>query len=83
MKLDKVEFTRDEIDRIVSKVKKYFESELNHEIGGFEAEFLVDFFSKEIGSYFYNKGIADAQSLFTNQAEEISYLIQDLKKTIG
>ena len=83
MKLDTVEFTRDEIDRIVSKVKKYFETELNQEIGGFEAEFLVDFFSKEIGSYFYNKGITDAQSLFTNKAEEIGYLIQDLEKPVG
>jgi uncharacterized protein (DUF2164 family) len=82
MKLDTLEFTKDEIDRIVSKVKKYFETELNQELGGFEAEFLVDFFSKEIGSYFYNKGIADAQNLFTNKAEEIGYLIQDLEKVV-
>lgn len=43
-----VEFTREEKALIVEKLQKYFESELNQEIGQFDAEFLMDFFSEQI-----------------------------------
>ena len=49
---------------IVSKIQKYFTEELRHEIGGFEAEFLLDFFSHQVGNYFYNQGLADALQAF-------------------
>ena len=75
-----IKFSNDETDRIVAKVKDYFNSELDQEIGGFEAEFLIEFFAKEIGSYFYNRGLYDAQNLFTEKSEEITYLIQELEK---
>ena len=75
-----IKFSKDESDRIVSKVKKYFSDELDQDIGGFEAEFLIDFFAKEIGPYFYNRGLSDAQILFTEKAEEVGYLIQELEK---
>ena len=80
--MSEIKFSRDETSRIVSKVKKHFIDELDQEIGGFEAEFLIDFFAKEIGSYFYNRGLSDAQNLFTTKAEEIGYLIQELEKPV-
>ncbi len=75
-----IKFSKDEKDRIVSKVKAYFNDELQQDIGGFEAEFLIDFFTKELGSYFYNRGLFDAQQLFTEKAEELGYLVQELEK---
>ena len=78
--MSKIKFSKDETDRIVSKVKKYFNDELDQEIGGFEAEFLIDFFAKEIGSYYYNRGLSDAQILFSEKAEEIGYMLQELEK---
>ena len=72
-----IKFSKEEIDRIVSKIKVYFNDELDQEIGGFEAEFLIDFFSKEIGPYFYNRGLSDAQALFSEKADELSYLVQE------
>lgn len=78
--MSEMKFTRDETDRLVSKVKQYFADELDNDIGGFEAEFLIDFFAKEIGPYFYNRGLSDAQLLFSEKAEEIGYLIQELEK---
>lgn len=76
-----IKFSKDETDRIVSKIKSYFNDELGQEIGGFEAEFLIDFFAKEIGPSFYNQGLFDAQTLFTENAEELGYLVQELEKT--
>lgn len=78
--MSEIKFTKDETDRIVSKVTKYFNSELDQEIGNLEAELLIDFFAKEIGSYFYNQGLFDAQTLFTEKTEELGYLFQELEK---
>ena len=78
--MSEIKFTKDETDQIVAKVKAYFNDELGHEIGGFEAEFLIDFFAKEIGPQFYNRGLSDAQRLFAEKADELGYLIDELEK---
>ncbi len=75
-----IKLTQDETDQIVSKIKKYFADEFDQDIGGFEAEFLIDFFAKEIGPHFYNRGLSDAHSLFTEKADEVGYLVQELEK---
>ena len=38
--MSEIKFSKEEVDLLVSKVKNYFSSELDHEIGAFEAEFL-------------------------------------------
>ncbi|MEH6625239.1 MAG: DUF2164 domain-containing protein [Motiliproteus sp.] len=75
-----IKFSKEEVDRVVSKVKGYFNDELDQDIGGFEAEFLIDFFAKEIGPYFYNRGLSDANTLFSEKVDELSYSIQELEK---
>lgn len=80
--MSEIKFTKDETDRIVAKVKAYFADELDHEIGGFEAEFLMDFFAKEIGPHFYNRGLSDAHTLFSEKANELGYLIDELEKPV-
>ena len=75
-----IQFSKDESDRIVHKIKAYFNDELDQDIGSFEAEFLIDFFSKEIGAHFYNLGLSDAQTLFSEKAEELNYLVQELEQ---
>ena len=56
---DIVSFSPEEKAHLVEKIKVYFARELGQEIGGFDAEFLLDFFSAEIGKHFYNKGLND------------------------
>lgn len=78
--MKEIEFSKDQKERVVSKVKAYFSKELHQDIGAFEAEFLIDFFAKEIGSYFYNRGLFDAQQVFNEKMEDLSYLLQELEK---
>jgi uncharacterized protein (DUF2164 family) len=66
---------------VVHKLKKYFDTELNQEIGQFDAEFLLDFFSKEVGSYFYNQGLQDAGTLFQEKVEDIMHNLYELEKS--
>ncbi|QFU77054.1 DUF2164 domain-containing protein [Halioglobus maricola] len=77
-----IKFSQDEKDRIVAKIKRYFDDELGQEIGNFEAEFLIDFFAQEIGPSFYNSGLHDAHALFTEKSEEIGYLVQELEQAV-
>ena len=78
--MNNIKFSKNETDKVVQKIKAYFNDELDQEIGSFEAEFLIDFFSKEIGPHCYNLGLSDAQILFSEKAEELNYLIQELEK---
>ena len=65
---------------IVAKLKKYFEQEMHQEIGQFEAEFLLDFFSKEVGGYFYNQGLQDAGKIFEEKLEDVQQNLYELEK---
>jgi len=74
-----ITFTEDEKFTLVDKIKNYFENELSQEIGQFDAEFLLEFFSKEIGGYHYNKGLRDAQDVFKERVESITDAIYELE----
>ncbi|WP_406828768.1 DUF2164 domain-containing protein [Microbulbifer sp. ARAS458-1] len=83
MTVKEIEFTKDQKERMAAKIKSYFMDELQQDIGGFEAEFLIDFFAKELGPFFYNRGIYDAQQVFLEKAEEVGYVIQELEQPEG
>ena len=74
-----IEFSSQEKEILVSKVKQYFENELSQDIGQFDAEFLLEFFSKEIGIYHYNKGLRDAQDVFKSRVESVTDAIYELE----
>ncbi|MEH6565279.1 MAG: DUF2164 domain-containing protein [Halopseudomonas sp.] len=78
-----IEFSKEQKERMVGKVKAYFQDELQQDIGGFDAEFLIDFFAKELGPSFYNRGIFDAQQVFNEKLEEAAYVIQELEQPEG
>lgn len=65
---------------VVLKLQKYFEDELQQDIGGFDAEFLLDFFSKEVGGYYYNQGLADALKSFELKMEDVGEAIFQLER---
>jgi len=78
----KIQFSSAEKQEIVARVKRYFEQEMNREIGGFEAEFLVDFFAEELGGYFYNRGLYDAQVIVAAKLEEVSDALAEIEKPV-
>jgi len=75
-----IKFSDNEKALIVAKVQRYFESELDQEIGQFDAEFLVDFFSEQIGAFFYNRGLYDAQTILSSKLDDIADSILDLER---
>jgi len=81
--MNKIQLSKDQKERMVGKIKTYFQDELQQEIGGFDAEFLIEFFARELGPSFYNRGIFDAQQVFAEKQEEAGYLIQELEQPEG
>ena len=76
-------FTRTEKDAIIRKIQSYFSKELEQEIGSFEAGFLLNFFTEEIGPYFYNLALRDAQAILSRRMDDISGAIDELTKPFG
>jgi len=75
-----IEFTRDEKSIIARKIQLYFQEELEQEIGQFDAEFLLDFFAEEVGSFFYNRGIYDAQAVLEDRLQNITEALYEIEK---
>ena len=75
-----ITFSSDEKAIIVRKIQRYFSEELRQEIGRFDAEFLLDFFATEVGGYFYNRGLYDAQALLSDKLEDMQDAIFQLEQ---
>lgn len=75
-----VDFSKQEKAILVQKIQRYFEDELEQELGQFDADFLLDFFTKEIGVYFYNRGLYDAQAVLDSKLEDIKDAIYQIEQ---
>lgn len=75
-----IEFTREERRLIALKLQAYFRDELDHGLGALPAEMLLDFLGAEIGPFFYNRGLYDAQAVVAKKAEDISESIAGLER---
>ena len=80
--MDKMEFTSEEKAQMVQKVNMYFREELDQELGGFQAEFLIDFFAEEMGGFFYNRGLYDAETVMSEKLRDISDELMQLEKAV-
>jgi len=78
-----IEFSKDEKEALVEKIRTYLIDELGQEIGHFDAEFLLDFFGEEIGKYFYNRGLYDAQAILEGRMDAITEAIAEMEKPIN
>ncbi len=75
-----IKFSDDEKKLIVGRVQLYFQEELGQELGSFDAEFLLDFFAEEMGAYFYNRALYDAQAIMQRRLEDFGEAIFELEK---
>ncbi len=74
-----IQFSAEEKAAIVRRIQLYFDQELRQEIGRFDAEFLLDFFTGEIGGYFYNRGLYDAQAALSSRLDDLNEAIVQLE----
>jgi uncharacterized protein (DUF2164 family) len=75
-----IDFTKEEKAALVDKIQRYFQTELDQEIGQFDTEFLLDFFSEHLGAYYYNRGLYDARSILEQRLVDITEAIYEIEK---
>ena len=76
-----IRFSREEMADIKARLRPYFRDELEMELGDLPAEMLVDFLAREIGPYFYNRGLYDAQAIVSQMSETVSEAIAGLERS--
>ncbi len=74
-----IKFTVNEKTLLIDKLQRYFMKELEQELAQFDADFLLDFFTEELGAIYYNRGLYDAQALMSEKLELISEQIVELE----
>ncbi|MBW8284714.1 MAG: DUF2164 domain-containing protein [Rhizobium sp.] len=81
--MPKLDFSNEDQATIVAKVQDYFLTEFELDVGRFEAEGMLQFFAKEIGAHFYNRGLYDAPAGTTGNSYAINHPIYPLDQTPG
>ena len=76
-----IAFSREEPAAITAKLRTYFRDELDIDLATLPAEMLVDFLGREIGPFFYNRGLYDAQAVVAAKAEDIGEAIAGLERS--
>jgi uncharacterized protein (DUF2164 family) len=66
-----IEFPREARSRLVESIQRYFSEKLDSSIGNLDAEFLLEFFVKEIGPAIYNQAVRDAQAVLQDRVVEL------------
>ena len=57
--------------RAIASIRRYFDENLDIEIGDFKAELVLDYFLAEHGPTVYNQAIADARSFFDERSADL------------
>ncbi|MGD9488153.1 MAG: DUF2164 domain-containing protein [Calditrichaceae bacterium] len=57
--------------RLIESIKRYFEENMDQEIGDLKASLFLDFCIKEIGPSVYNKAIADARDHMLEKVHDL------------
>lgn len=75
-----IQFTKEERTAIGGRIRDFFAKELDQDISQLQAEMVLEFFGGQIGGWFYNRGLTDAQAVVTAKAEDISDAIYALQR---
>jgi uncharacterized protein (DUF2164 family) len=75
----KIKFSTPEKQFLVEQLQGYFNKELDQELAQFDGEFLLDFISEQMGAYFYNRGLQDAQTILNSKIDTITEAIDEIE----
>lgn len=73
--MPKIELPKDTRDTAARTLSKYLKDELDLEVNGFDAVFLLDFVIERLGPLFYNQGLYDAHAILAKKTDEIGEAI--------
>ena len=75
-----INISRKNKDKITQDIQQWFRENLDQEIGNLDAEFLLDYFTENLGGLYYNQALSDVHSLIAEKTESFADSIYDLRK---
>jgi len=78
--MSNIAFPAQQKEQLIQKLQKYMSAELEIELGQFDADFLLDFISKQMGSHYYNQGLYDAQTVLVDRMDSLTDAIYQLEQ---
>ena len=78
----RIELPKETRETLARALTKYLKDELDFEVQGFDAQFLLDFILETAGPHIYNQGLFDAQALVKRRLDEIAEAVYELEKPI-
>jgi len=80
--MSRIMFEKPDREAILRRLTGYLKDELDVEIGGLDAEFLLDFVSETLGPRYYNQGLQDARTALTKRMDEFGETLYELEKPV-
>lgn len=68
------QLTKEQETVVASILQRYFEAETDFELTHIGALQLIDFLNENVGKYYYNKGIADAEAFLSEKVSDLVML---------
>jgi len=68
----------DQKDHVKNQLIRFFDKELDEEIGVIAAESILNFFLQQVGPTLYNQGVSDAKLALEKRIEDLNYDLDDL-----
>jgi uncharacterized protein (DUF2164 family) len=72
--------SQQQLQQLAPVLQHYLSSELQLEVGTFDAQFLLDFVASQIGRQIYNQALEDAQQALSQRMESLQAAIWELEK---
>ena len=75
-----IEFDRATRGDLAHLLRDYLKRECDVEIGGMDAEFLLDFVTEKLGPRFYNQGLRDAAVALARRMDVLTEALEELER---
>ncbi len=73
---------KDDRTALARTLRAYLKDELDVEIGGLEAEFLLDVMAERLGPRFYNQGLRDAATALAKRMDVLTEALEELERPV-
>jgi uncharacterized protein (DUF2164 family) len=67
---------------VARSLRAYLKDELDLEVGGLDAELLLDFMAERLGSRFYNHGLRDAATALAKRMDVLTEALEELERPL-
>jgi uncharacterized protein (DUF2164 family) len=78
----KIELPKASREAMAKALSGYLKEQLDVQVEGFDAVFLLDFITETLGPHFYNQGLYDAQAILRAKLDLIGEAVYELEKPV-